>query len=160
MRISPRIGSLRPTAVNSILADVREVQRDENTVLLNATLEPIGVASLQRAVAFIVKERAQIVLAADGVIRSNSLELTGNILAVAYQTKQPGMTPAGFELFDVSVPENPKLISFFDCSGPKSRGVHQVWFVDGEYIHCASGAPDFSVCVTTLPATARMFFTR
>ena len=44
-------------------------------VVLNATLEPIGVASLQRAVAFIVKERAQIVLAADGVIRSNSLEL-------------------------------------------------------------------------------------
>lgn len=44
-------------------------------VVLNATLEPIGVASLQRAVAFIVKERAQIVLAADGFIRSNSLEL-------------------------------------------------------------------------------------
>lgn len=44
-------------------------------VVLNATLEPIGVASLQRAVAFIVKERAQIVLAADGMIRSNSLEL-------------------------------------------------------------------------------------
>lgn len=44
-------------------------------VVLNATLEPIGVASLQRAVAFIVKERAQIMLAAEGVIRSNSLEL-------------------------------------------------------------------------------------
>src|SRR5258706_10665490 len=35
-------------------------------------------------------------------VRSNSLELTGNILAVAYQTKQPGLTPAGFDLFDVS----------------------------------------------------------
>ncbi|WP_072313813.1 HNH endonuclease [Agrococcus sp. Marseille-P2731] len=44
-------------------------------VVLNATLEPIGVASLQRAVAFIVKERAQIMLAADGMIRSNSVEL-------------------------------------------------------------------------------------
>lgn len=44
-------------------------------VVLNATLEPIGVASLQRAVAFVVKERAQIMLAAEGVIRSNSLEL-------------------------------------------------------------------------------------
>ncbi|WP_405218137.1 HNH endonuclease [Agrococcus sp. Ld7] len=44
-------------------------------VVLNATLEPIGVASLQRAVAFIVKERAQIMLAAEGVIRSNALEL-------------------------------------------------------------------------------------
>src|SRR5215210_889785 len=27
-------------------------------------------------------------------VRSNSLEVTGNILAVAYQTKQPGQTPA------------------------------------------------------------------
>lgn len=44
-------------------------------VVLNATLEPIGVASLQRAVAFVVKERAQIMLAAEGVIRSNSIEL-------------------------------------------------------------------------------------
>ncbi|MBO1769103.1 HNH endonuclease [Agrococcus sp. TF02-05] len=44
-------------------------------VVLNATLEPIGVASLQRAVAFLVKERAQIMLAADGMIRSNSIEL-------------------------------------------------------------------------------------
>ncbi|SDR71661.1 HNH endonuclease [Agrococcus carbonis] len=44
-------------------------------VVLNATLEPIGVASLQRAVAFIVKERAQVMLAGDGTIRSNSLEL-------------------------------------------------------------------------------------
>lgn len=44
-------------------------------VVLNATLEPIGVASLQRAVAFVLKERAQIILAADGMIRSNSVEL-------------------------------------------------------------------------------------
>src|ERR1700742_4302725 len=47
-------------------------------------------------------------------VRSNSLELTGNILALAYQTKQPGQTPAGFDLFDVSKPEEPKHISFFD----------------------------------------------
>jgi hypothetical protein len=76
-------------------------------------------------------------------VRSNSLELTGNILAVAYQTKQPGQTPAGFDLFDVSKPEEPKHISFFDCSGPKSRGVHQLWFADGEYVHMAAGADDF-----------------
>lgn len=44
-------------------------------VVLNATLEPIGVASLQRAMAFVVKERAQIMLAADGTIRSSNLEL-------------------------------------------------------------------------------------
>lgn len=75
-------------------------------------------------------------------VRSNSLETTGNIMAVAYQTYGPGLQPAGVELFDISVPENPRSISFFDCSGPYSRGVHQVWFVDGEFVHCASGTAD------------------
>ena len=76
-------------------------------------------------------------------MRSNSLEVVGDIMAVAYQTKSPGQKPAGFELFDISVPENPRSISFVDCSGPYSRGVHQLWFVDGEYLHMSSGAPDF-----------------
>src|SRR5450631_40942 len=56
-------------------------------------------------------------------MRSNSLELTGNIMAVAYQTQQPAQKPAGFELFDISVPEHPKSIAFVDTSGPRSRGV-------------------------------------
>lgn len=76
-------------------------------------------------------------------MRSNSLELTGDIMAVAYQTKNPGQQPAGFELFDISSPETPRSISFFDCAGPHSRGVHQLWFCDGEYVHLAAGAPDF-----------------
>jgi len=78
-----------------------------------------------------------------GHMRSNSLELTGDIMAVAYQTQKTGQVPAGFELFDVSNPENPKSISFTDCSGAHSRGVHQLWFCDGEYVHMAAGAPDF-----------------
>ncbi|MGV6874961.1 LVIVD repeat-containing protein [Pseudochelatococcus sp. B33] len=86
-----------------------------------------------------------------GDMRSNSLDLTGDILAVCYQTLGPkglgdpglGLTPAGIELFDVSVPETPKRISYFDCSGPHSMGVHQLWFVDGEYIHCSAGSADF-----------------
>ncbi|MBV8889244.1 MAG: hypothetical protein JO267_04725 [Alphaproteobacteria bacterium] len=77
-------------------------------------------------------------------MRSNSLETVGDVLAVAYQTTQPGLQPAGFELFDISVPENPRRISFFDRSGPYSRGVHQLWFTDGETIHMSSGAPDFA----------------
>jgi hypothetical protein len=76
-------------------------------------------------------------------MRSNSLELSGDILVVAYQTQKVGQKPAGLELFDVSVPERPRSISFFDCSGASSRGVHQLWFCDGEYVHMASGAPDF-----------------
>ena len=76
-------------------------------------------------------------------MRSNSLAVVGNMMAVAYQTKQQGMQPAGFELFDITVPEAPKSISFFDASGPKSRGVHQLWFCDGRYIHMAAGSEDF-----------------
>ena len=76
-------------------------------------------------------------------VRSNSLEVCGDIMCVAYQTSQVGLKPAGFELFDISTPEKPKSISMFDCSGPHSRGAHQVWFVDGEFVHFAAGAPDF-----------------
>ena len=75
-------------------------------------------------------------------MRSNSLETVGDILAIAYQTKDPGLQPAGFELLDISVPENPKRIAFVDLSGPTSRGVHQLWFSDGEYIHMSAGSPD------------------
>jgi hypothetical protein len=76
-------------------------------------------------------------------MRSNSLDVVGDVMAVAYQTSTVGLQPAGFDLFDVSVPEQPKRISHFDASGPHSRGVHAVWFVDGEFVHMASGAPDF-----------------
>jgi hypothetical protein len=76
-------------------------------------------------------------------MRSNSLELTGNIMAVAYQTLNVNQRPAGFELFDISVPERPKSIAFVDASGPYSRGVHQLWFCDGEFVHMSAGAADF-----------------
>ena len=76
-------------------------------------------------------------------MRSNSLELVGNLMAVAYQTKQHGQKPAGMELFDISTPEAPRSIAFFDASGPHSRGVHQLWFCDGEYVHMSAGAADF-----------------
>ena len=76
-------------------------------------------------------------------MRSNSLDVVGDTLAVAYQTSQKGIQPAGFDLFDVKIPEQPKLISHFDCSGPHSRGVHVLWFVDGETVHMSAGAPDF-----------------
>lgn len=76
-------------------------------------------------------------------LRSNSLDLVGDMLAVAYQASSVGIKPAGVDLFDVSRPEQPRLISHFDCSGPHSRGVHALWFVDGKTIHMAAGAPDF-----------------
>jgi hypothetical protein len=76
-------------------------------------------------------------------VRSNSLDVVGNTMAVAYQTQTVGLKPAGVDLFDISIPENPKLISHFDCSGPHSRGVHAVWFVDQKYLHMSAGASDF-----------------
>ena len=75
-------------------------------------------------------------------VRSNSLEVTGDIMAVAYEVSVRGEQPAGFELFDISTPETPRSISFFDCSGPLSRGVHQLWFVDGKTVHLSAGAAD------------------
>ncbi len=75
-------------------------------------------------------------------MRSNSLEVAGDLMAVAYQVTKFGMQPAGFELFDISVPERPRSISFFDASGPHSRGCHQLWFVDGSTVHLACADPE------------------
>ncbi|HUZ75517.1 MAG TPA: hypothetical protein VMU87_21235 [Stellaceae bacterium] len=77
-------------------------------------------------------------------MRSNSLEVCGDIMAVAYQTAKQGAESAGIELFDIAKPEAPRRISFFDCSGPHSRGVHQLWYIDGETIHFSGGAADFT----------------
>jgi hypothetical protein len=78
-----------------------------------------------------------------GDMRSNNLDLVGDLLVVPYQTSRVGMQPAGVEFFDVADPGKPRSIAFFDASGPHSRGVHHLWFVDGAYLHLSSGAPDF-----------------
>jgi len=76
-------------------------------------------------------------------VRFNSLSMSGNILVVARQTQQPGQQPAGVAVYDASDPEHLRQLSFFDTSGPYSRGCHFVWFVDGRYMHLSSGMPDF-----------------
>lgn len=76
-------------------------------------------------------------------MRSNSLDVVGDLMAVAYQTSGVNIRPAGFDLFDIRVPDSPQRISHFDASGPHSRGVHALWFVDGETVHMAGGAADF-----------------
>ena len=42
-------------------------------------------------------------------VRSNSLEVCGDTMAVAYQTNKLGQRPAGIEMFDISTPEEPKV---------------------------------------------------
>ena len=75
-------------------------------------------------------------------MRSNSLEVSGDLMAVAYQVSKFGLKPAGFELFDISRSGKTKSISFFDASGPHSRGCHQLWFVDGKTVHMACADPE------------------
>jgi hypothetical protein len=75
-------------------------------------------------------------------MRSNSLEVSGDLMAVAYQVTEWGLKPAGFELFDISEPERPRSIAMFDASGPHSRGCHALWFVDGKTVHMACSDPE------------------
>src|SRR5436190_12180211 len=49
-------------------------------------------------------------------VRSNSLDIVGDTMVVAYQTKTVGLKPAGFDVFDIAEPERPRLISHFDAS--------------------------------------------
>lgn len=88
---------------------------------------------------------------APGTTRCNSLALAGDVLTVANEARTDGASPAGLWVLDVSdfdkvtqasALEDLKL-SFYDTSGEHSRGVHNVWFVDGEFAHLATGMPDF-----------------
>ena len=77
-------------------------------------------------------------------MRPNSLEVCGDRMYVAHQIRgDRGMTPAGFDIWDISTPEKPVKISHYDASGPHSLGAHCVWCVDNEFVHMSSGAPDF-----------------
>ena len=77
-------------------------------------------------------------------IRSNSLAVVDDLLLVAYQVSRPGVSDAGMGVYDISRPEEPRRISFFDTSGPGSRGTHCLWCVDGKYAHLSTGAADFT----------------
>jgi hypothetical protein len=105
-----------------------DVTRPENPVLLNQLPSP-----------------------SPGITRCNSLGLSGNVLVVANQTLLIGQKTAGMWVLDVSDPRRVQQarklddlkLSFFDTSGPFSRGVHNLWFVDGEFAHITTGSADF-----------------
>lgn len=77
-------------------------------------------------------------------LRCNNLGLSGTTMAVAHQTDKQGQDGAGMEVWDVADPAHPRKISFFDTSGPHSRGVHYLWFVDGHYAYLSTGSKDFT----------------
>ena len=93
----------------------------------------------------------QIPSPAPGVTRCNSLGYADDVLVIANETASIGQSPAGIWVLDVSdfdrvISANSLEdleLSFFDTSGEASRGVHNVWFVDGEFAHLATGMPDF-----------------
>ncbi len=76
-------------------------------------------------------------------IRGNSLAIHGDTLLLAAQSKEPGMQPAGFTVYDLSDPIQPREVAFFDTSGPHSQGCHFVSLMDGRYAHITTGAADF-----------------
>src|SRR4030095_13930573 len=76
-------------------------------------------------------------------LRSNSLAVLDDLMLVAYQANKAGLPGVGMGVYDISNPSEPERIAFFDPSGPYSRGVHCLWFVDGEYAHLSTGAADF-----------------
>jgi hypothetical protein len=76
-------------------------------------------------------------------VRCNSLSLSGNTLAIAHQTEKVGQKYAGLDVYDVADVGKINKLSHFDTSGPSSRGVHFVWFVDGKYAYMSTGAADF-----------------
>ena len=75
--------------------------------------------------------------------RCNSLDVSGNLLVVANQVTDPGLPNAGLRVYDISHPRRPREISFFDTSGPFSRGTHYVWMDDGRFAYLSTGMPDF-----------------
>jgi hypothetical protein len=76
-------------------------------------------------------------------LRSNSLSIVGDVMLVAYQSKDPGQPGTGMGVYNISNPEEPRRIGFLDTTGPYSRGCHCLWWVDGDYAHLATGASDF-----------------
>jgi hypothetical protein len=77
-----------------------------------------------------------------GDVRSNSLAVADGLLVVAYQVRQPGLQPAGIEIFDLSRPAEPRRAGFLDLSGPRSRGTHWVGYTGGRYAYLATGTAD------------------
>ena len=75
-------------------------------------------------------------------LRSNSLSIVGDVMLVAYQSREPGQAGTGMGVYDIGTPEEPKRIGFLDTDGSHSRGCHCLWWVDGEYAHLATGSPD------------------
>ena len=75
-------------------------------------------------------------------VRGNSLAMRGDILLMAYQVNKPGLKPAGFQVYDISKPAEPREIAFFDLSGPPdSHAVGVLCLVHGRPLRASQRRP-------------------
>jgi hypothetical protein len=78
-------------------------------------------------------------------LHCNSLDLNNNTLVVAAESADEGEPGAGIRVYDVSSPTTePKFVSYFDTSGPRSRGVHHVWLGSESVAYLTTGSADFT----------------
>ena len=76
--------------------------------------------------------------------RCNSLDVNANVLVVAAETQEQGQAGGGIRVYALDDPARPKLVAYFDTSGPHSRGVHHVWLSSDKLAHITSGSADFT----------------
>ena len=50
-------------------------------------------------------------------LRSNSLSIVGDTMLVAYQSREHGQPGTGMGVFDISDPDSPRRIAFYDAQG-------------------------------------------
>ena len=86
---------------------------------------------------------AQLPVEAD-FVRCNSLGLSGDVLVVARQSEKVGQPHGGIVVYDVSDAAHPRKLSYFDLTGPHSRGTHYLTFTDGRFAYLSTGAKDFT----------------
>ena len=77
-------------------------------------------------------------------VRCNSLGLSGDVLVVARQSEKVGQPHGGIVVYDVSDAAHPRKLSYFDLTGPHSRGTHYLTFTDGRFAYLSTGAKDFT----------------
>ena len=77
---------------------------------------------------------------------AQKVQVSGNIMVVNNERidKVVQQWSAGIRIFDISDKSRPKEIGFMQTGG---RGVHRMWFVDGEYAHITAHPEGFTDCI-------------
>ncbi len=76
-------------------------------------------------------------------VHSHKVQVAGDLMLTNHERApwETGSYRPGLALYDISRPESPKQISFFETS---DKGVHRFWFSDGRYAHLPTSAEGYS----------------